>query len=159
MNRSVITTLHWTWSLPQTLIGWCVYQYYKAIDKNCIIDEKLHHSGHYAIMMKTQKIAGGISLGRYVFTNMQDGWVSYDHEFGHSIQSLILGPLYLIIIGLPSMFLAPNITDILNKRYYWFYTEKWADSIMGIKDSQHRLTPSGRPRKKINWWKNKQTRK
>jgi hypothetical protein len=141
------------------LIGWFVYQYFKITDKNCIIDEYYHRTGHYAVMMKSQKISGGISLGRYVFTNMQDGWISYDHEFGHSIQSLMLGPLYLIVIGLPSAILAANITDIFNKRYYWFYTEKWADSIMGIKDYQHRLTPSGRIRRKLNWWKSKSERR
>ena len=110
-------------------------------------------------MTKSEDFMGGVSLGRYVFTNMQDGWISYDHEFGHSIQSLILGPLYLIIIGIPSSLLAANISDAMNKRYYWFYTEKWADSIMGIRDSRDRLTASGRPRRQVNWWKGKMERK
>ena len=47
----------------------------------------------------------------------------------------MLGPLYLIIIGIPSSLLAANISDAFDKRYYWFYTEKWADSIAGIEDS------------------------
>ena len=159
MSKHLFTLLHWTWQLPQTLIGWFVYQYIKFKDKGCIIDEYYHKTGHYAVMTKSEGFSGGVSLGRYVFTNMQDGWISYDHEFGHSIQSLILGPLYLIIIGIPSSLLAANISDIFDKRYYWFYTEKWADSIAGIRDSRDRLTASGRPRRQVNWWKGKMERK
>ena len=159
MSKHIFTLLHWTWQLPQTLIGWFVYQYIKFKDKNCIVDEHYHKTGHYAVMTKSEDFMGGVSLGRYVFTNMQDGWISYDHEFGHSIQSLMLGPLYLIIIGLPSSLLAANISDAFNKRYYWFYTEKWADSIAGIRDSRDRLTASGRPRRQVNWWKGKMERK
>ena len=153
-NKHLFTLLHWTWQLPQTLIGWFVYQYIKFKDKNCIIDENYHKTGHYAVMTKSEDFMGGVSLGRYVFTNMQDGMISYRHEFGHSIQSLILGPLYLIIIGIPSSLLAYNISDALNKRYYWFYTEKWADSIAGIDDSIDRLTSTGRPKRNPKWWKN-----
>ena len=154
VSKHIFTLLHWTWQLPQTLIGWFVHQYIKFKDKNCIIDECTHKSGHYAVMTKSEDFMGGVSLGRYVFTNMQDGMISYRHEFGHSIQSLILGPLYLIIIGIPSSLLAYNISDALNKRYYWFYTEKWADSIAGIDDSIDRLTSTGRPKRNPKWWKN-----
>ena len=34
MNKHIFTLLHWTWQLPQTLIGWFVYQYIKFKDKN-----------------------------------------------------------------------------------------------------------------------------
>ena len=55
------------------------------------------------------------------------------HEYGHTIQSLLLGPLYLIIIGIPSASWA-NIPYFRNKRrkdkisYFSFFTEKWANS-------------------------------
>ena len=74
-NKHLFTLLHWTWQLPQTLIGWFVYQYIKFKDKNCIIDENYHKTGHYAVMTKSEDFMGGVSLGRYVFTNMQDGWI------------------------------------------------------------------------------------
>ena len=149
MNKLFWTFIHWTWCLPQTLIGWFVYQWVKLKDKECIIDEHIHSwNDYYAVITKSKNFPGGISLGRYVFTNMQDGMISYRHEFGHSLQSLILGPLYLIIIGLPSSLLAANITDAFNKRYYWFYTEKWADSLMGIDDERDRV----KTRQK-KWWK------
>lgn len=55
-----------------------------------------------------------------------------EHEYGHTIQSLILGPLYLIIIGIPSTlwgFLP--CCNVKRKAksisYFSFFTEKWAN--------------------------------
>ena len=54
------------------------------------------------------------------------------HEYGHTIQSLILGPLYLILIGIPST-LWGFLPSLHQKRkreglsYFSFYTEKWAN--------------------------------
>ena len=44
---------------------------------------------------------------------------------------------------------AANITMWVKKSYYWFYTEKWADSIMGIDDEKDRKRRAG------VWWKRK----
>lgn len=54
------------------------------------------------------------------------------HEYGHTIQSLLLGPLYLIVIGLPSLVWSRWKRFIRLRRekgipYFWFYTERWAD--------------------------------
>lgn len=54
------------------------------------------------------------------------------HEYGHTIQSLLLGPLYLIVIGLPSFVWSRWKRLIWLRResgipYSWFYTERWAD--------------------------------
>lgn len=54
------------------------------------------------------------------------------HEYGHCIQSLIFGPLYLMVFGLPSFIWA--MLPALRKRrtrtgksYYSFYTERFAN--------------------------------
>lgn len=47
----------------------------------------------------------GFNLGFFVFTS-KDGKDSYSllaHEYGHSLQALILGPLWLFVIALPSV--------------------------------------------------------
>lgn len=46
----------------------------------------------------------------------------------------MLGPLYLIVIGIPSL-LHAAVHDSLcrNKDYKHFYTEKWADKLAGLK--------------------------
>ena len=56
------------------------------------------------------------------------------HEYGHTIQSLLLGPLYLPIIAIPSAlwcFLpwCRQKRKVEQLSYYSFYTEKWADRL------------------------------
>ena len=55
-----------------------------------------------------------------------------EHEYGHTIQSLILGPLYLIIIGIPSTLWGFLPCFNIKRRsksisYFSFFTEKWAN--------------------------------
>lgn len=55
------------------------------------------------------------------------------HEWGHTRQSLILGPLYLIVIGIPSIIWAATHRTIApNKPYDWFYTESTANKLGGL---------------------------
>ena len=65
------------------------------------------------------------------------------HEYGHQLQSYILGPLFLLVIGLPSGLWCWFIQDLINKKrkkknkpeldYYWFYTESWANKLGKVK--------------------------
>lgn len=54
------------------------------------------------------------------------------HEYGHTIQSLILGPLYLIIIGILSTlwgFLGGKKRRDKQIPYGSFFTERWANHL------------------------------
>lgn len=56
------------------------------------------------------------------------------HEYGHTIQSLILGPLYLFVVGIPSFIWCNNKKCIAmrqdnNKSYYDLYCESWANRL------------------------------
>lgn len=56
------------------------------------------------------------------------------HEYGHTIQSLILGPLYLIVIGIPSTLwgFLPNANRMRREKkisYFSFFTELWANAL------------------------------
>ena len=55
------------------------------------------------------------------------------HEYGHTVQSLILGPLYLPVVGLPSLLWAqlPPCRRIWREdvSYFSFFTEKTANSL------------------------------
>jgi len=58
------------------------------------------------------------------------------HEYGHTIQSHKLGPLYLLVIGLPSVVWAgcfENYRKKHNISYYSFYTEASADKLGRVK--------------------------
>ena len=70
---------------------------------------------------------GGISLGPWVFVHRSADGDLIRHEMGHSVQSRLLGPLYLVLIGLPSLLWAlvhPKLWPRVP--YDWFYTERWA---------------------------------
>ena len=74
-------------------------------------------------------LPSAMSLGDYLFMPIGATKESIEHECGHSRQSDILGPLYLIVIGIPSII--HNIVHAvcsklgLNWDYYKFYTEHW----------------------------------
>ena len=82
------------------------------------------------------KFVGSFSLGNYIFLNTTSKRIpTIKHEYGHSLQSRKLGPLYLLLVGLPSILL--NIMGrlkIINETtYYTLYPENWADKLGGVK--------------------------
>lgn len=76
-------------------------------------------------------IRGAVTLGDYVFVGLTSEYrKTVKHELGHTIQSKILGPLYLIVIGIPSITycgLRRLFPSLRKKNYYDFYTEKIAN--------------------------------
>lgn len=128
-----------TWGLPQTLVGLIVFLAHFR-------DE--HFSFHGAVVT-TWENKSSVSLGMFVFVAEDPNYIRrfqgrfstgelfrrlLVHEYGHTIQSLLLGPFYLIIIGIPS-FLWGFLPNLGKKRrteqlsYFAFYTEKWANSL------------------------------
>ncbi len=72
---------------------------------------------------------GAFSLGPFIFGPMSftadEKSAFFMHEFGHSLQSRLLGPFYLPIIGLPSLLSAALFPKEHNER--WF--EVWANRL------------------------------
>lgn len=137
MKKIIFELLHWTWCLPQTLLGLLLFIVYKyLIDKEAIRIK----SKNRTILTLSKKFPGGVSLGKYMFAidyNIRDSRQEriIKHEYGHVLQSLALGPLYLIIIGIPSISWAGLRRAGLFKKYsyYSFYPEVWADKLGKVK--------------------------
>ena len=74
---------------------------------------------------------GSVSLGSYIIVSSES---VLRHEFGHRRQSIMLGPLYLVIIGLPSLLwcILHMYTPLGRKNYYSFYTEAWAEKLKPV---------------------------
>lgn len=117
--------LMWLWQFPQNLLAICIegilceaaYREGK-IDGNTLI---------YNYVLPT------MSLGNYIFVNTMFSNTDIKHSHGHSKQSRILGPLYLVVIGIPSL-LHLIVYNICSKigfswNYYKFYTELWANKL------------------------------
>lgn len=134
--------LLYLWQLPQNLLGLILIAIYKPEE---VLTQYNGNKVYFA-----SKFPGGISLGKYAIVSKFYYYGNTDklkecslkcdtvmHEsIGHAKQSLMLGPLYLIVIGLPSIIWAwlygPVIKPTKNG-YYRFYTEKWADKLADIK--------------------------
>lgn len=135
--NNIIKALLLIWELPQNIAGAFYFIIHGVFAKTFIIDDE------DSFEMYSDKQKGGVSLGvfriykaKYYKSSAYYVKLKRMHEKGHRQQSKILGPLYLIIIGLPSLIWATlhSFCKPISKiDYYWFYTEKWADKIGGVK--------------------------
>ena len=123
--------INYVWQLPQNLLG--------MLYKDCISDDIITRVNCDATDYECYltRNGGGVTLGRYIFVNQNYTDLSNVilHERGHVKQSRILGPLYLIIIGIPSISWAGlrRLIPALKKiNYYSLYTENWANKLMGL---------------------------
>ena len=127
--------LLWLWQFPQHILALIIY--FVLMTKKILLTRNT--AGNRIIITDTP--GWGISLGRYIFMDSAYGEQDIDHEKGHSIQSLYWGPLYLIVIGIPSA-VFNNLWDRLfhknwpaGRRAEWYYSrypEKQADRLGGV---------------------------
>ena len=128
-----------TWGILQTALGFGVFLLH--------IGDK-HYAYHGAIITEW-KNPSSVSLGMFVFitkepyfyAKLKDEYTMAElskrllvHEYGHTVQSLILGPLYLILMGIPSTLwgFLPSLNDKRKEQqisYFSFFTEAWANRL------------------------------
>ncbi len=127
-------TLLWFWQLPQHLLGLALI---------VILRARKNDRGIYIVPPLS---FGGVSLGEYIIL---DEWLeslpvskTVEHERGHSKQSRYLGPLYLLIVGIPSALM--NLMSRYSRHYgsgkfsdgyYDRWPETWADRLGGVERS------------------------
>lgn len=136
----IYNLLQFTWGLPQTLVGLIYY----------LIHIRCSHYKFKGATVTVWKSKSSLSLGKYIFVT-EDPFFYYEsmkknfseeefsrrlvvHEYGHTIQSLIFGPLYLITIGLPSIVWSflPYFEKKRQKdkiSYFSVYPENWANHL------------------------------
>ena len=139
MKGALYFIWQWTWGVLQSSLGLVNFMLH--------IRDK-HYFYHGAVITEWQD-KSSVSLGMFVFVTSQPYFCDklkseytmeelaqrlLVHEYGHTIQSLILGPLYLILIGIPSTLW--GFLPSLNKKrkterlsYFSFFTEKWANNL------------------------------
>lgn len=120
--------LKFIWQFPQNLIALIYREYLDGKGMILVIE---YYKG--VIIYYTKYTVGNISLGDSIFISATASGRIIKHEWGHTKQSLILGPLYLIVIGIPSIIWASVHKKIApDTSYFNFFTEKWADELGGI---------------------------
>ena len=123
MKTALFRLWQWTWGFPQTLLGLILY----------LIHKDKPHSTYHGCIVTRWKQRGSMGMGMFLFLGCEDAEVRV-HEFGHSVQSVFLGPLFLPIMGIPS-FLWCNIPYFRRMRkekgvsYYCFYPESTANRL------------------------------
>ena len=123
MKNLLFWIWQWTWGFPQTFIGFIVF----------LICRKSPHSTYRGCIVTHWGKRDSLGMGMFLFLGCDDPQVRV-HEFGHSVQSLILGPLFLPVMGIPS-FLWCNLPPCRRLRkekgisYYRFYPESTANCL------------------------------
>lgn len=144
MKKFLYVLVQLTWGFFGSLLGF----FYMLKYRKC-----RHEWYHGAYVTYFTGWPGGISLGMFVFVGerteefkkfyidergkefteeVQESLLV--HEYGHTIQSLILGPLYLFVVGIPSIIWCKckkfvNYRKENNVKYCSFYCEKWANDL------------------------------
>lgn len=134
MSDKIKNIISWIWQLPQNICG-IVWRNIKKENLITEVGNSMSESVNAKVYL--MRARGGVTLGKYIFISQayQDQGEVIKHECGHVKQSKILGPLYLIIIGIPSILHATlngciGCCEKHKEGYYHFYTEKWANKLM-----------------------------
>lgn len=136
--RSVALTL---WELPQDALGLLLLGAARALGDVVALERDKGR-----LFVESRSL--GVSLGYFVFWSRgRNRYFRADtlmkrHEYGHSFQSRWLGPLYLPLVGVPSVsrvlygmaYREVKGTQWLN--YYAGYPENWADRLGGISPAE-----------------------
>ena len=114
------------WQLPQHIVAIIYFGYLVMMCKDLGVDSRYKQATVIPCIMR-----GAVTLGDYVFVGLNSEYrKTVKHELGHTIQSKILGPLYLIVIGIPSITycgLRRLFPSLRKKNYYDFFSEKSAN--------------------------------
>lgn len=126
--------LLWIWQLPQNIAGF-------LLTRKCYFIGTVGGGINFNVFYKKNFFGAGVCLGDYIildykYLGRKDRSVQ-KHEYGHHLQSIKLGWLYLLVVGLPSI--VRNIYDRIfhkkwakEKRMKWYYSsypEKQADRL------------------------------
>lgn len=131
IGKILFYLIQFTWGLPVNMISGLIY----LILRNKYRTERFRN----AFITYIPGNWGGLSLGLFIFIaeGKEKQWTENTriHEYGHTIQCLLLGPLYWVVIALPSAIWC-NFFAGYRKRnnvsYYKLYCESWANS-WGVK--------------------------
>ena len=125
-----------SWGAPQTLLGLAVRLRQGDVPLGCYRGEVVVYWHRPA----------GMSLGLFLFlpeaerAGVEAGTITFllKHEYGHAVQSALLGPLYLPVVGLPSLAWS-NVPALRRWRgetgfdYYGFPIERAASFLGGVR--------------------------
>jgi len=139
--KSVVLTLFlFAWEFPQLVVGLLVYAVMIARRQVVRIERERNR-----FFIQTPYM--GVSLGWFIFwTPAGNRFPELEndcrmHEYGHARQSVMLGPLYLPVVGIPSVMRVLYSKWYYRKygrswtKYFDGFPENWADKLGGVTKS------------------------
>lgn len=134
MKKLLFIIIQCTWGILQTLLGAAVF---------LVLIGHPHRSYRCAVDTRWN-LCRGLSLGLFIFTPMKDTVYSNKlrvHEYGHCIQSAVLGPLYLIVCAISVIWMwLPYFNRARAQRnipytacFVESWASKWGESVTGEK--------------------------
>ncbi len=130
-KRIAYVLLQCTWGMFQSFLGGLIF----------LITISSPHECYRGCIVTRWRLNQGLSTGLFIFIPRADTAEIRQmrvHEYGHTIQSLILGPLYLPVIGIPSAIwcMLPFFVHLREKKaiaYTSFFIEgsasKWGEKV------------------------------
>ncbi len=117
-----------TWGISNALIGNIFAHFQNLTGK---LDGVTHLDG--VVALNDGAIGNPFTIGPYVFGSkgMVASWKDHTfvHEYGHTMQSNLLGPLYVPLVAMPSM---ASTTGIGGKNHSTRWFEVWASRLGGM---------------------------
>lgn len=120
-RRILFYLLQFTWGLSVNIVGLFVF----LCCRNHFRSEPFCNS----IVTYLPGDRGGLSLGIFIFLSTHDTRRLRAHEYGHTVQCLFLGPLYWIVVMVPSAIWYHLFGGYRKKHgvpYDALYCERWA---------------------------------
>ena len=119
--------LQLTWGMIQNVLGFMIWIFV------LLTGPKEKRRMFQGAFVTRWNLESSMSMGMFLFMGTDDPRVLV-HEYGHTIQSCILGPFYLPVIGIPSFCWANTPRFVRSRRigryrYSDFYTERWANHL------------------------------
>lgn len=119
--RALFYLVQFTWCLPVNLAGLALFLRYagRCPRERFRCAAVTHLPGRW----------GGFSLGVFLFLGGKESRELLKHEYGHTLQCLLLGPFYLLAVILPSTLWFHCLRTFRHRRrisYDALYCEAWA---------------------------------
>lgn len=131
LNHIIYALLQLSWGCVQNALG--IAAWLLAM----VLNPKREVSFYHGAVLTRWRFSFSMGLGMFIFyghAGTEEAAQVLVHEWGHTIQSIILGPLFMLVIALPSTIWA--FVPIFGKwrkegryKYTDFFCEKWANKL------------------------------
>ena len=130
VNHLVYWLLQLSWGLIQNVVGFGIFLVLH------ILDFKREKHFYHGAIVTMWKYPFSMGCGMWIFLGHKGKNVEkvLVHEYGHTIQSIILGPLFMPVVAIPSLTWAFTPVFVKYRRktgylYTDFYCEAWANNL------------------------------